>query len=269
MTSQIPTTLPYPWPHDSSLHPSTTALLIIDMQRDFLSPGGYLSSQGYSLARFQPLVPRLVSLLSTFRRAGFPIIHTREGHDASLATVSSREAHRSRVNGAEIGARGPLGKLLIRGEQGHDIISELQPLPAEVVIDKPGRGAFTHTELDMVLRARGVKNIVVCGVTADACVSSTVREASDRGYDVLVLEDGVESVSEELKRWSLEAVRVEGGLFGVTGDCQTVQEVVDKSQMSQALGEGDREKGCGAREGSEVVGRMVKCVREMRESEVK
>jgi nicotinamidase-related amidase len=227
MTSKIPTTLPYPWPHTSSLHPSTTALLIIDMQRDFLSPGGYLSSQGYSLARFEPLIPRLATLLSAFRRAGFHVIHTREGHDKSLATLSSRESHRSRVNGAEIGSQGPLGRLLVRGEEGHDIIPELRPLHSEIVIDKPGRGAFTHTELDMVLRAKGVRNLVVCGVTADACVSSTVREASDRGYDVLVLEDGVESVSEELKRWSLEAVRVEGGLFGVTGDCRSVLDAVE------------------------------------------
>jgi nicotinamidase-related amidase len=226
MTSQIPTTAPYAWPHASSLHPTTTALIIIDMQRDFLSPGGYLSAQGYSIARFEPLIPRIASLLSTFRRAGFPIIHTREGHNASLATVSSREAHRSRVNGAEIGSQGPLGRLLIRGEEGHEIIEELKPAEGELVIDKPGRGAFTHTELDLALRAKGVRNLVVCGVTADACVSSTVREASDRGYDVLVVEDGVESVSEELKRWSLESIKVEGGLFGVTGCCKEVEEAV-------------------------------------------
>ncbi|KAH6865072.1 isochorismatase family protein [Alternaria rosae] len=226
MTSQIPTTTPYAWPHTSSLHPTTTALIIIDMQRDFLSPGGYLSSQGYSLARFEQLIPRIASLLSAFRRPGFPIVHTREGHDASLATVSSREAHRSRVNGAEIGSQGPLGHLLIRGQEGHEIIEELRPAKGELVIDKPGRGAFTHTELDMMLRAKGVRNLVICGVTADACVSSTVREASDRGYDVLVVEDGVESVSEELKKWSLESVRVEGGLFGVTGWCKDVEEAV-------------------------------------------
>ena len=196
------------------------------MQRDFLSPGGYLSSQGYSLSRFESLIPRIASLLSTFRRAGFPVVHTREGHDSSLATVSSREAHRSRVNGAEIGSQGPLGRLLIRGEEGHEIIEELRPAKGELVIDKPGRGAFAHTELDMMLRAKGVKNLVVCGVTADACVSSTVREASDRGFDVLVVEDGVESVSEELKNWSLESVRVEGGLFGVTGCCKEVEEAV-------------------------------------------
>ncbi|KAF2264195.1 isochorismatase family protein [Lojkania enalia] len=225
--NQIPTTLPYSFPHDSSLSPLTTALLIIDMQRDFLASGGYLSSQGYPLSRFQALIPRLVSLLSTFRRAGFPIYYTREGHESHMATISSRERHRSSVNGAAIGSQGPLGKLLIRGERGHDIVPELQPLPVEPVIDKPGRGAFMHTELDKMLRCRGIKNLVVCGVTAEACVSSTVREASDLGYDVLVVEDGVESVNDELKIWSLEALKVEGGLFGVTGTKKEVIEAIE------------------------------------------
>lgn len=227
MTTQIASSIPYAWPHDATLSPATTALLIIDMQRDFLSTGGYLSSQGYSLIRFQSLIPRLVSLLSSFRRAGFPIYHTREGHADHMLTVSSRELHRSNVNEAQIGSRGPLGKLLIRGERGHGIVSELQPLPGEMVVDKPGRGAFTHTELDLALRAKGIRNLVVCGVTADACVSSTVREASDRGYDVLVVEDGVESVNEELKKWSLEAIKIEGGLFGVTADSKAVREAVE------------------------------------------
>ncbi|KAH7410104.1 isochorismatase family protein [Phaeosphaeria sp. MPI-PUGE-AT-0046c] len=226
-TTQIPSSIPYPFPHNSTFSPQTTALLIIDMQADFLSPGGYLSSQSYSLDRFQALIPRLQSLLSTFRAANFPIYHTREGHMPSMSTVSSRELHRSSVNGARIGDQGPMGRFLIRGEKGHEIIDELKPREGEVVIDKPGRGAFTHTELDASLRARGIVNLVVCGVTADACVSSTVREASDRGYDVCVLEDGVESVSEELKRWALEAVRVEGGLFGVTCRCGSMDEAVE------------------------------------------
>jgi nicotinamidase-related amidase len=119
-----------------------------------------------------------------------------------------------------------LGRLLIRGQEGHEIVEDLKPSEGELVIDKPGRGAFAHTELDLMLRAKGVSNLVVCGVTADACVSSTVREASDRGYDVLVVEDGVESVSEELKRWSLESIKVEGGLFGVTGSCKEVDQAV-------------------------------------------
>ncbi|KAF2733791.1 isochorismatase family protein [Polyplosphaeria fusca] len=227
MTTQIPTSTPYAWPHDASLSPTTTALLIIDMQRDFLTTGGYLSAQGYPLTRFQALIPPLVSLLSTFRRASFPVFHTREGHAAHGATISSRERHRSRINGGEIGSQGPLGKLLVRGERGHDIVPELQPLPREPVVDKPGRSAFANTELDAMLRARGIRNLVVCGVTAEACVSSTVREASDRGYDVLVVEDGVESVSDELRVWSLEALKVEGGLFGVTGNKREVIEAIE------------------------------------------
>ena len=227
MANQVHCSTPYAWPHDSSLSPHTTALLIIDMQRDFLSVGGYLDSQGYSPARFQSIIPRLVSLLSSFRRAGFPIFHTREGHASHLATISSREKHRSSIGGSPVGSQGPLGRLLIRGERGHDIISELQPLPREPVIDKPGRGGFTHTELETALKGRGIKNLVVCGVTADACVSSTVREASDRGFDVLVVEDGVESASEELKKWSLEALKVEGGLFAVTAGSRDVIAAVE------------------------------------------
>lgn len=234
MSKQILTAHPYAWPYDASLSPTTTALLIIDMQRDFLSVGGYLSTAGHSPARFQAIIPRLVSLLSTFRSSNFPIYFTREGHAPHMASVTPRELHRSRVAGARIGAQGPLGRLLIRGQRGHDIISELQPLPMEPVVDKAGRGAFAHTELDAQLRARGVRNLVVCGVTADACVSSTVREASDRGYDCLVIEDAVESVSEELKKWSLEAITVEGGLFGVTAKCRDVIEAVESWMREEA-----------------------------------
>ncbi|KZM18642.1 uncharacterized protein EKO05_0001186 [Ascochyta rabiei] len=226
--SQIPSSTPYAWPHDTSLSPGTTALLIIDMQHDFLSPNGYLSTLSPETTyRFVRLVPTISHILTTFRRASFPIIHTREGHAPHLATVSSRERHRLRASGVQIGAMGPMGRFLVRGEVGHDIVGEVAPVEGEVVIDKPGRGAFTNTELDAVLRARGVKNLVVCGVTADACVSSTVREASDRGYDVLVVEDGVESVNDELKRWSLESIRVEGGLFGVTANSKAVIEAVE------------------------------------------
>jgi len=120
-----------------------------------------------------------------------------------------------------------MGRFLIRREKGHDIIPELAPLPEEVVIDKPGRGAFTNTKLDAVLRAKRIRNLVICGVTADACVSSTVREASDRGYDVLVVEDGVESTNDDLKSWSLESIKAEGGLFGVTADSEAVLKAVE------------------------------------------
>jgi nicotinamidase-related amidase len=227
-TQQVPSAEPYAWPHNSSLSPHTTALLIIDMQHDFLSANGYMAALSPSTAsRFTPLIPTIKSLLCAFRAAQFPVLHTREGHPANLSTVSTREAHRSRISGAQIGAQGPLGCFLVRGEEGHGIVPELAPLADEAVIDKPGRGAFTNTELDAVLRAKGVRNLVVCGVTADACVSSTVREASDRGYDVLVVEDGVESMDEELKKWSLESMKVEGGLFGVTANSKAVVRAIE------------------------------------------
>jgi nicotinamidase-related amidase len=225
---QISSATPYAWPHDATLSPNTTALLIIDMQHDFLSSSGYLATLSPSTSsRFRPIVPTISTLLQACRRAHFPVIHTREGHAPNLSTVSSREAHRSRISGAQIGAQGPMGRFLVRGEKGHDIIAEVAPLLEEVVIDKPGRGAFTNTELDAVLKAKRIRNLVVCGVTADACVSTTVREASDRGYDVLVVEDCVESINDGLKRWSLESIKVEGGLFGVTADSTAVLKAVE------------------------------------------
>ncbi|OCL00097.1 putative Peroxyureidoacrylate/ureidoacrylate amidohydrolase RutB, partial [Cenococcum geophilum 1.58] len=231
---------PYAWPHDASLSPSTTALIIIDMQRDFCSPGGYLSAQGYSIAPTLAIIPTIQLLLSAFRRARFPVYHTREGHRADLSTASPRELFRSRLasppstttsesgpaTASGIGAPGPLGRLLIRGEPGHDIVPELSPLPTEPVIDKPGRGAFVHTELEAMLRARGVRNLVVCGVTTDACVSSTVREASDRGFDVAVVGDACAAVEEGLHVWALRSVVVEGGLLGVVVGSEEVREAV-------------------------------------------
>ncbi|RMD40268.1 hypothetical protein DV735_g4868, partial [Chaetothyriales sp. CBS 134920] len=151
----------------------------------FCSTGGYLDHQGYDISPVQALIPGLQQLLAAFRKAKFSIYHTREGHRADLSTVSPRESFRSRNNasGLGIGSAGPLGRLLIRGEAGHDIIPELYPIAGEPVIDKPGRGAFTHTEFDLMLRIRGITNLVVAGVTTDCCVSSTIREASDRGID--------------------------------------------------------------------------------------
>ncbi|KAF2272360.1 Isochorismatase hydrolase, partial [Westerdykella ornata] len=185
---------PYPWPHDASLSPTTTALLLIDMQRDLLSSQGYLSTSGTlppdTLARFQSLVPRLVSLLSTFRHAGFGVWHTRMGfRESGGSTAWARERYPQRRGGIIIGAQGPLGPFLVRGSRGHDLISELLPLPHEPVVDKPGYGAFTYTDLEATLRARGLRNLVVCGIALEGAVSSTVREAADRGFDVLVVED--------------------------------------------------------------------------------
>lgn len=179
---------PYNWPHDSSLSPESTALIIVDMQLDFCSPGGYLDSQGLSVEPTRAVIPHIASLLAAFRNAGFPVYHTREGHRPDLSTLSSRELFRSRNNpsGRGIGDEGPLGRHLVRGDKGHDIIPELAPLPSEPIIDKPGRSAFLHTDLKLLLDNRGVNKLVICGVTTDVCVTSTMRDASRFDSEILL-----------------------------------------------------------------------------------
>ncbi|EON65599.1 hypothetical protein W97_04837 [Coniosporium apollinis CBS 100218] len=222
---------PYAWPHDASFSRETTALVIVDMQRDFCSPGGYLTSQGYSITATRSIIPCLQRLLIAFRASGYQIYHTREGHRRDLSTLSPREAFRSRNNasGLGIGDPGPLGRLLIRGEEGHDTIPELYPLPGEPVIDKPGRGAFAHTDFELLLRVRGIRNLVVCGVTTDVCVSSTMREANDRGFDCLLLEDGCAAAEEELHEATVRGVQMEGGIFGAVGRVDDVIEMLKRA----------------------------------------
>lgn len=171
---------PYQWPHDASFGPANTALIIVDMQVDFCAPGGYLDAQGLSIESTRAVIPHIQTLLSAFRKGGYAIYHTREGHRPDLSTLSSRELARSRNNasGKGIGDEGPLGRLLVRGEKGHDIIPELTPLGSEPIIDKPGRSAFQHTDLKLLLDNRGIRNIILCGVTTDVCVTSTMRDGS-------------------------------------------------------------------------------------------
>ncbi len=184
-----------------------------------------MDHQGYDISPTRALIPRLQRLLYAFRTTGYPIYHTREGHRPDLSTLSPRELHRSKNNpsGLGIGYHGPLGRLLIRGEPGHDTIPELYPLAHENVIDKPGRGAFAHTEFELMLRLKGVRNLVLAGVTTDVCVSSTMREANDRGFDCLLLEDGTAAVEEDLRVGTCKSVRMEGGVFGATA---TVEEIM-------------------------------------------
>ena len=178
-SSSIPAK-PYNWPHDASFYKSTTALVIIDMQVDFCAPGGYMEHQGYSIQPARDIIPQIQSLLSHFRASGFAVYHTREGHRPDLSTLSGRELLRSRNNpsGLGIGDVGPNGRLLVRGEKGHATIPELAPLPSEPIIDKPGRSAFTNTDFKLLLDNRGIKNLIICGVTTDVCVSTTMRDAS-------------------------------------------------------------------------------------------
>ncbi|CAI7583783.1 unnamed protein product [Penicillium bialowiezense] len=225
---QLPA-IPYDWPHDASFTPYTTALVIIDMQKDFCLPEGYMGYQGYDISAAQALIPRLQRLLHAFRSGGFPVYHTREGHRADLSTLSSREAYRSRNNasGLGIGSPGPMGRLLIRGELGHDTIDELYPLVGEPVIDKPGRGAFAHTDFELLLRNKGVKNLVIAGVTTDVCVSTTMREANDRGFDCVVLDDGTAAAEPSLHLGTIESVKMEGGIFGTVAKLEDVIHAVD------------------------------------------
>lgn len=205
---------PYPFPHNGNLTPQNTALLVIDMQADFCSPGGYLAQKGYDISLTRAPIEPIRAVLAVARQKGLRIVFTREGHRPNLSDLPATKRWRNKTAGAEIGSVGAMGRLLIRGEAGWDIIPELAPLPHETVIDKPGNGAFYATDLDHMLRSWGIANVVLCGVTTAVCVHSTLREASDRGYDTLLLEDCCGESDERLHRAAIEMVKMEGGIFG-------------------------------------------------------
>ena len=200
---------PYPF----ELTPPHAALLIIDMQRDFLEPGGFGSSLGNDVGLLRNTIAPTMRLLAAFRHAGIPVIHTREGHRSDLSDLPPAKKLRGRPKQA-IGDDGPMGRLLIRGEPGHDIIPELYPLDGEPVIDKPGKGAFHATDLDTILKYRHITQLIVCGVTTEVCVNTSVREANDRGYDCLVVSDCVGSYFPEFQEMGLRMIAAQGGIFG-------------------------------------------------------
>ncbi|WP_238017106.1 cysteine hydrolase [Dactylosporangium sp. AC04546] len=201
--------LPGPYTFD----PATTALLVIDMQRDFLEPGGFGETLGNDVGQLRRTIEPTAALLTACRAAGLPVIHTREGHLPDLSDCPPAKLNRGDPS-MRIGAPGPMGRILIRGEHGHDIIDELAPAPGEPVIDKPGKGAFYATELGELLTARGIVSLVVTGVTTEVCVHTTVREANDRGYECLVLSDCVGSYFPEFQETGLKMIAAQGGIFG-------------------------------------------------------
>jgi nicotinamidase-related amidase len=215
---------PYAWPHDGVIAPETTALVVIDMQRDFCEVGGYVSSMGYDVAPARALIPRIQAVLAAVRTWGGLVVHTREGHRSDLSDLPSQKRFRSANGGAEIGSRGPLGRLLVRGEAGWDIVPELAPAPGEPIIDKPGFSAFYATDLDRILTARGIRRLLVCGVTTDICVHSTIRDATERGYECLLLEDCCAATVVSNHDAALETIRSEGGIFGATAQSGDVVE---------------------------------------------
>jgi nicotinamidase-related amidase len=200
-------------PYEYTFDPATTALVVIDMQRDFLEPGGFGEMLGNDVSLLQRVVAPLQAVLAAARDAGLVIVHTREGHRPDMSDCPPAKQARGRSE-MGIGSLGPKGRILIRGEFGHDIVDALAPLPGEVVLDKPGKGSFYATDLELMLRNAGITSLIVTGVTTEVCVHTTVREANDRGFECLVLEDCCGSYFPEFHRVALEMVAAQGGIFG-------------------------------------------------------
>jgi nicotinamidase-related amidase len=195
--------------------PGRTALIVIDMQRDFIEPGGFGETLGNDVARLKPAIPAVQRLLGTFRAKGWPIIHTRECHRPDLSDCPPAKRLRG-LPSMRIGDPGPMGRILIAGEPGADIIPDCAALPGEIVLDKPGKGAFTATDLSAILERLGVTRLVFAGVTTEVCVQTTMREANDRGFDCLVIEEATESYFPEFKAATLDMIRAQGGIIGWT-----------------------------------------------------
>lgn len=212
------------------MNPAHTALILIDMQRDFLDPGGYAATAGLDVSALRSPIPAIQNLLGAARRLGMLVVHTREGHRPDLSDCPPAKLERSRAAGAQIGSAGPLGRLLVRGEFGHDLIDELQPLPNEPVIDKPGYGAFHQTDLAQILQTRSIRELILGGVTTEVCVHSTLREAVDRGYRCVLAGDACGSSHPHLHDAALQMVGVEGGIFGRVADSQILIAELETTQ---------------------------------------